>query len=83
MSRCYMCLEDGKTSNPCQKCWDAARCQACGGQDGDHGQFMLCEGMFCGNGGHVQCYPELKGKVPEGPWYCNECQITHNDKEEK
>ena len=40
----------------------------------DEATMLLCEGKGCGAAWHMGCLPEPLDQIPEGDWYCPDCE---------
>lgn len=50
---------------------DLAFCEICGSSDRED-RMLLCDG--CNKGYHLECLTPPLDEVPEGYWYCNDCE---------
>lgn len=50
---------------------DAAYCEICSSSDRED-RMLLCDG--CNKGYHLECLTPPLDEVPDGYWYCNECE---------
>ena len=40
----------------------------------DEATMLLCEGKGCGAAWHMGCLPKPLDQIPEGDWYCPDCE---------
>ena len=76
-------LENAATSLRVEVCEDAdaavddAACVVCGSTkcaSGPHWTMLLCDGPGCSSGCHLQCHDPPLASVPNGEWFCADCQ---------
>jgi hypothetical protein len=67
----HLCPSHFRECSKPEPLWENIVCRVCGGGESDD-QIILCDG--CNNGFHLYCFtPPLK-EVPEGRWFCEECE---------
>ena len=53
-------------------------CKVCGSKD-DEDAMLLCDG--CDAGYHIYCMDPPMEEVPDGDWFCKDCQVLTDDKQ--
>ena len=59
---------------------DNVVCAACeGDEEAEGNEILLCDGAGCEKAFHMKCLPTPLSRVPEGDWYCPECEPKYGN----
>lgn len=72
----------GKHSKAIEAVQDETVCSICGGAQ-DEDLIVLCDGEGCSNEVHLYCLNPVLTEIPEGDWYCDECNVEGSTKQLK
>ena len=72
----------GKHSEAFKAVQDETVCSICGGAQ-DEDLIVLCDGEGCSNEVHLYCLTPVLTEIPEGDWYCDECNEEGSTKQLK
>jgi hypothetical protein len=72
----------GKHSKAIEAVQDETVCSICGGAQ-DEDLIVLCDGEGCSNEVHLYCLTPVLTEIPEGDWYCDECNVEGSTKQLK
>lgn len=61
---------------------DETVCCICGGAQ-DEDLIVLCDGEGCTNEVHMYCLTPVLTEIPDGDWYCDECDVEGSTKQLK
>ena len=74
-------MSDGDLKTvPPMKSTEAIVCRFCK-QSAPDEELVMCDVPFCMGAEHLNCSDRLKGKMPEGDFYCDFCQSIKDDLE--